>query len=338
MEPHKKNIMRQIYGIDLSQEKFDVNFLSANNKAKSFIVKNNLNGIIGFLEKLPENALLCAEHTGVYGELLVFVCSCMNIPICLSTGYEIKHSLGLLKGKSDKIDASRIREYAERFYDKLRFIAYPQEQLKELKELYNLRAQLVKERKMLLTHEKGKNHTPYNSIKAHKISQSIIENLSKAIENLEFEITGIIMSNQQLKDNYKLIIGIKGIGEITSCDLIVKTGNFKEIDTPKKAASYAGVCPFPDSSGKMVKKSKVSHMADKELKTLLYLCSVAAVRTNPEYKLYFQRKKSEGKPYYLIMNNVANKLLRTIYSIINSKKEYSLGYITTDPRSSKKVA
>jgi transposase len=52
--------MRQIYGIDLSQEKFDVNFLNSNNKAKSFIVRNNLHGITKFLEKLPKDAVLCA--------------------------------------------------------------------------------------------------------------------------------------------------------------------------------------------------------------------------------------------------------------------------------------
>jgi len=330
--------MKQIYGIDLSQEKFDVNFLNSDNKSKSFIVKNNLTGIVDFLGNLPKDAILCAEHTGVYGELLVFISNCMNVPISLSTGYEIRHSLGLLKGKSDQVDACRIREYGERFYDKLKFVKYPDEQLKELKELYNLRAQLVKERKMLQTHEKGKIHMPYNSIKVHEISESMLKSLSKAIEDLEFEIAGLIMSKQELRTNYKLIIGIKGIGHVTACDLIVTTGNFKEIDTVRKAASYAGVCPFPNSSGKMVKKSRVSHMADKKLKSLLYLCSVSAVNTNPEYKLYFLRKKQEGKPYFLIMNNVANKLLRTIYSIINSKKEYSLGHVTTDPRNLKKVA
>jgi transposase len=330
--------MRQIYGIDLSQEKFDVNFLIACNKPKSIIVKNNLKGITDFLVKLPNEAVLCAEHTGVYGDLLAFIASSMNIPISLSTGYEIRHSLGFLKGKSDKIDSLRIREYGERFYDKLKFVKYPDEHLKELKELYNLRAQLVKERKMLLTHEKGKIHMPYNSIKVHQISENIVKSLGRAINDLELEIFSIIASKQDLMSNYRLIISIKGIGHITASDLIIKTGNFKEIDTARKAASYAGVCPFPNESGKMVKKSRVSNMADKELKTLLYLCSLAAVRQNPEYKFYYMRKKQEGKPYFLIMNNVANKLLRTIYSIIKSKREYSLGYITTDPRDIKKVA
>lgn len=330
--------MRQIYGIDMAQGKFDVNFLNSNNKPKSFIVKNNLKGITEFLENLPKEVVLCVEHTGVYGDLLLFIASSMKIPVSLSTGYEIRHSLGLLKGKSDKIDAQRIREYGERFYDKLKFVTYPEENLKELKELHTLRAQLVKERKMLLTHEKGKKHLPYNSIKAHEIIEIVKKNLDNAIGKLESEIIDVIMSKPDLKSNYRLITSIKGVGQVTACSLIIKTGNFKEINTAKKAASYAGVCPFPNESGKMVKKSKISHMADKELKTLLYLCSVVAISQNPEYKLYYLRKKQEGKPYFLTMNNVANKLLRTIYSIINSRKEYTLGYITKDPRELKKVA
>jgi transposase len=110
--------MRQIYGVDLAKEKFDVNFLNSNNVSKSIIVKNDLNGIVAFLNKLPNDCIICAEHTGVYSDLLLYLSGCMNIQVALVSGYEIKHSLGLLKGKSDKIDAKRIREYGERFYDR----------------------------------------------------------------------------------------------------------------------------------------------------------------------------------------------------------------------------
>lgn len=330
--------MARIYGIDLSQKKFDVSFRISEQKNAHKIVKNNLNGIVHFLEELPKDALLCAEHTGVYGELLVFLCGCLQVPIALATGYQIRHSLGLQKGKSDKIDSIRIREFGERFGDKLVAYDYPSNSLKELKTLFRLRSQLVKERKMLVTHEKRTLHMPYNSLKVHYVTNTMVDCLNKSIAELESEIWQIIDADIDLRRNYNLITDIIGIGQVTACDLIVKTDNFKTINTARKAASYSGVCPFPNSSGKMVGKSKVSHMADKELKSLLYLCSVAAARKNPEYRLYFERKKLEGKPYFLIMNNISNKLLRTIYSIVKTGKRYQLGYITEDPRLNEKVA
>lgn len=56
-------------------------------------------------------------------------------------------------------------------------------------------------------------------------------------------------------------------------------------------------------------------------------------------ELIYQKKKLEGKHHFIIMNNVSNKLLRTIYSIVNSKMSYNENYITNDPREKlKKIA
>jgi transposase len=330
--------MRQIYGIDLAKEKFDVNFLSLNGEEKSIVVDNRFQAIVNFLERIPANAILCCEYTGVYGELLCHLAISMGIAIARATGYEIKHSLGMQRGKTDKVDARRIREYAERFNDKLRFAQALSPEIKELRKLYNLRAQLVKCRKMLLTTESGNKCTDFQSLKAIQVTNGMIESYNQAIETLESEMQEIIKSQEELLKNYKQVTSITGIGQVTACELIVKTENFKKIDSARKAASFAGICPFPNSSGKMVKKSRVSKMSDKQLKTLLFMCSKVAVRSNPEYKLYFLRKKQEGKPYYLIMNNVANKLLRTVHHLVKTGQEYTLGHITEDPRNQKKVA
>jgi len=330
--------MKQIYGIDLSKEKFDVCFFEKDSM-KNKIVSNKLNAITKFLEGLPRESIIVAEYTGTYGNLLLFLCNSLNVPIALVPGYEIKHSLGMLKGKSDKLDAQRIREYGMRFSDKLKFVTYECEQLIELKELLRLRNQLVKERKMLITYNSETDKKPYNSIIASQITQRMFEEFGKSIDCLENQIFSIISSTKCLKDNFQLITSIKSIGKITACELIIKTDNFKKISTAKQAASYAAICPFPNSSGKMVAKKRINNMGDKTLKTLLFLCALNAIRYNKEYKLYYERKKMEGKPFYLIMNNVSNKLLRTIYSILKAQKEYDPNYICLDPREKlKKVA
>ena len=59
----------QVYGIDLSKEKFDASYLDAKGKEITRQVKNKLASITRFLSTLPEDTVLCAEHTGVYGDL-----------------------------------------------------------------------------------------------------------------------------------------------------------------------------------------------------------------------------------------------------------------------------
>ena len=256
----------------------------------------------------------------------------------------IKHSIGFIKGKSDPLDSRRIREYGERFPDKLVFSEYDEECIVELKQLYTLRAQLVKARKALLTSEKGRCHLPLQNVSVHNHVQSVLFGLDTEIAAVEVEIETLIKANQDLNENYELVKSIFGIGPVIATDLLIKTGNFKNIDTARKAASYAGVCPFPNTSGKMEGKSKTSPFADKKLKSLLYLGASSAVLNNKEYKLYYQKKQLEGKHHYLIMNNISNKMLRTVYSVIKNKIPYNQDHICIDPRdrninsSTKKVA
>lgn len=331
--------MRQIYGIDLSKEKFNVNFLSEEGIIKELEVKNNYNSICEFLSDLPSSSTLCIEHTGIYGDLLIFLANCFEVSISAVSGYEIKHSLGLQKGKSDPVDAARIREYGERFSDKLRPAEYADETIHELRELHNLRQVLVKNRKILLTQGKDKGRLPFKSLRAHYIATEVIADLSEQISSVEQEIQKIINANQEYAQNSELICSIKGIGPVTANELIIKTHNFTKIRTARQAASFAGICPFPNSSGKMVKKHRISSMGDRSLKTLLYLCSTSAITYNKEMKSYYIRKKAEGKPSYLVLNNVANKLLRIIYAILESGQKYDINYLCLDPRiSDKKVA
>ena len=111
--------MAQIYGIDLASEKFDVSFVDNEGKIHHKVVKNTRSQIEKFLETLPQDCRLVAEYTGVYGDLLLMLADIRSIPVSYVSGYEIKHSMGLTRGKSDPIDAVRIREYGERHEDKL---------------------------------------------------------------------------------------------------------------------------------------------------------------------------------------------------------------------------
>jgi hypothetical protein len=78
----------QIYGIDLAKEKFDVSFFDLTSKKVSNqpshkVVKNNFKSIGRFLETLPSDAVLVAEHTGVYGDTLLKCCMDSNVKKCL---------------------------------------------------------------------------------------------------------------------------------------------------------------------------------------------------------------------------------------------------------------
>ena len=105
------------------------------------------------------------------------------------------------------------------------------------------------------------------------------------------------------------------MGPVTTTQLIIKTDNFKRVNTAKKCATLAGISPWPNSTGKSDKGSHVSHLGDKELKSLLYMCAKSAVQCFEKMRLYKIKKyEIEKKHFFVVLNNVANRLLKIIYN------------------------
>src|SRR5699024_4536271 len=198
------NLFMQVYGIDLPKEKFDVNFIDTDGKEKNKTVKNGLTAISKFLSKVPKGSVLCGEITGSYGDMLVFLCNRCCVKIALVPGYTVKHSLGLIKGKSDPIDAARLREYGERFFDKLTFREYQSENVSEIRQLYSLRSQLVKSRRRLRAGEHARGQMPMQSISVNRVLQASLDALDEQIKAVEEEMAVIIKSDEELSENYQL--------------------------------------------------------------------------------------------------------------------------------------
>ena len=325
--------MAQIYGIDLASEKFDVSFVDNKGKIIHKVVKNTRSQIEKFLDTLPQDCRIVAEHTGVYGDMLLMLADLRSIPVSYVSGYEIKHSMGLARGKSDSMDAVRIREYGERHEDKLPETHFPSESLYKLRELYSTRRLLVEQRKQLETILEGDRKRPVTCDTANSIKSETLNYLDRKIAELEKAMDDIIDNDPDLSKSSRIVQSIPGIGPVTATQLIIKTDNFNRVKTAKKCATLAGIAPFPNSTGKSDKGNHVSRMGDKELKSLLFLCARSASNCLSSMRLYKTKKyEIEKKHYYLVINNIANKLIKLIYALIHKGEMFNPAFVRLDPR------
>ena len=156
----------QIYGIDLAKEKFDVSFFDLTSKKVSNqpshkVVTNNLKGIGKFFKGLPSDAVLVAEHTGVYGDTLLKCCMDSNVKIAFVGGYVIhRYRTTPDRAKTDVLDCALLRDFGERYPDKLKYKTFPEEALYELRQLARHREMLVEQRKQLITADKSEDCRP----------------------------------------------------------------------------------------------------------------------------------------------------------------------------------
>src|SRR5688572_19337051 len=127
-----------IIGVDLSKKSIDL----ASNVANSHLrIKNSKEGfkkmLLWFAQLRIKRSeiMIVMEHTGLYGYCLEQFLNQNGIPFCKVNALEIKRSIGLVRGKSDKVDSFRIAQYGAQKKDKLRPEGPTGETLQRLKML-----------------------------------------------------------------------------------------------------------------------------------------------------------------------------------------------------------
>jgi transposase len=147
--------------------------------------------------------------------------------------------------------------------------------------------------------------------------------LTEDIKELEAAIKSIINQSEAVRDNYNLLISIKGVGFITAAYMIAYTDNFQKFSRSRQFSCYAGVVPFEHSSGTSIRgKSRVSHYANKKAKCLLNLAASVAIQHNKELKQYYQRRVAEGKSKMSTLNIIRNKLVDRMFAVVKRQTAY----------------
>lgn len=321
--------IKDTVGIDMSKLTFDA-CIHSNQENRAFKnTKKDYKRLIDWAYKssdLPkENILFVFEHTGLYSHGLSVYLTSKNIPFLLVSGLEIKKSMGMVRGKSDKADAKMIARYGYRMKDEITPTKLSGEEEQSIKRLLNLRQRLVKQRSGYKASFKEQKRV---LVKKHNntllsTQEKMIAYLTKLIKEVEKEMMAILKNNESILNNFKLITSINGIGPQTALFIIAYTANFTKFKEYRKFASYCGIAPFQNQSGTSIRgKTKVSHLANKKIKTLLDLCAKSSIQHNTEMKMYYEKRVKEGKNKMSTINIIRNKLLSRIFAVINRNEPY----------------
>ena len=262
--------------------------------------------------------ILCLEHTGIYSLELSAFLSQEGYAYCLENPYHLKHSMGLQRAKTDKVDAEKIADYISRNYDRVKLHTFPGHTLVQLQNLLAHRARLVKA-KVAITVPAAelKRKSSVENKLIMKSSQRMADVYDAEIKAAEKEMKSLIDQDPELKKNFDLATSVIGVGLIITATMLVHTNNFRSITESRKFSAYSGVAPFPYSSGTSIqRKDRVSHLANKNIKTLLTQGAISAIKFDPQIQAYYNRKIEEGKNRFSVQNAVKNKLVGTIFSVV----------------------
>jgi transposase len=276
-----------------------------------------------------DDTIFCMEHTGIYNLPLVKWLQSIQGKMWLESGVHIRKTLGLVRGKNDKVDCARIAMYAYLNRHQMKLWKAPRKLIERLAALLSQRSRLNKARKQLNTANQEQRQFMDKDImrSLNKYTYKTVVVINKQIKTIEKEILALIIEDEKLNRMYQIITSVHGIGFVTASYILVTTNEFININNPKKYACYSGVVPFEHSSGSSVRgKTRVSQMANKNIKTLLHLAALSAVQTQGDLHDYYNRKVAEGKNRMSVLNAIRNKLILRIFACVNQNREYEKIY------------
>jgi transposase len=322
-------IKKEVIGIDVSKLTLDVFIHSLK---YHFIVSNNPAGFSKLLQviwkELPgnkENLFFCFEDTGKYSLPLCIFLNGEKLNFTMVPALDIKRSLGLVRGKSDKKDAGFIALYAWRKRDEIKPTVFPAGVIIRIKQLLSLRNKLVKHKKAYQTamcdiqdyFKEGDSQFYLD------VNKRVIKSFSSEMESIEKEIETIIKSDLEVHKNYKILKTVPGIGKIIAFYLIAYTHNFTKFENARKFCCYCGIAPFENRSGTSLKgRTKVNPLANKMIKALLNMGALSAARNYPEFRSYYNQRVENGYNKMSTVNIIRNKIVFRAFSVIKRGSSY----------------
>lgn len=310
-----------VIGVDVSKATLDICFKPS---GLTMQIGNDLPGFKNWYRQSKKilssvaNVMVVMEHTGRYSERFEKFLRNKGIAYCKVSALQIKRSLGVIRGKNDRVDAARIAEYGWLRREQLKADELCAEAVMKLKSLLSLRSKMVRDRSGYTCRLKEiKNTSEYlKSDPMIRIHNKMIITLTTEIKAVEKQIRELIKSNEELAKTSELIRSIKGVGEIVASYMICYTNNFKRFSKARKFNCYAGLAPFRYESGTSIKgRTRVSHLANKEAKTLLTLAASCAIRCDKELKKYYQKRVAEGMKKMSCLNIIRSKIVSRIFAV-----------------------
>jgi transposase len=310
-------------GLDIAKAKFDAHLITATGKHGGSFA-NTEAGFAQLATWLERHCgaggaglHACMEATGNWGLDLAAFLHAAGVKVSIVNPRQIK-AFGvseLSRNKTDKLDAALIARFC-RAHQPAAWTP-PAPEIRELRELVRRCAALKASR----TQETNRQKAGLASPMVAASLQRMLGHITAEIATITAAIRALIGRNPALKQNFKLLRSIPGIGEVAAAVVMAEMPNIAEF-TPKALAAFAGLSPQEDSSGKRHHQSGISRIGNAALRSMLFLCALSAKRCNPRFADFVKRMVAAKKAKKVVIIAIARKLLVMAHAVVRTQTPF----------------
>jgi len=296
-------------GIDISKDTLDMGFQPSGQTVR---LPHDAQGITEATRRLGEAALclVVLEATGGLETPLAATLMAAGVPVAVVNPRQVRDyakATGQL-AKTDRVDALVLAAFARAIRPELR--PMKDALTRELDALVTRRRQLVEMRVQESLRLGRASKVQEKSLKRH------IAWLDKRIEEIETDLRQRLRASPAWRAKDDLLRSIPGVGDTTSATLLAKLPELGTLDR-KGIAALAGLAPLANDSGKQ-RGRRVIWAGRADVRCVLYMSTVAAIRCNPVLRAFANRLKAAGKPAKVVIVACMRKLLSIMNAMLKS--------------------
>lgn len=304
-----------VWGIDVSKSWLDISIdgkvsrIDQTKKAINTFIKNN--------NKKNKTLLAVVESTGGHERLVASCLSNKGIKVHVAHPNKVR-SYAKARGrmaKTDKIDAIILEGYG-RFIDPSIIRALPDKLTLNLSTLSTRLSQLKEAH-----HQESCRLGLVTDGWVKQSHLSMIDMLKKEIQKIEAEMLRLIKSDSAIKEKYKLLQSMKGIGPTVAMTLVADLPELGKCNK-KEIAALVGVAPMTKESGQAKGKAMTQNGRSHVRKTL-YMGALVAAHHNDKLKVLYQRLIEKGKPKKVALVAVMRKMIVILNAMVHSNSAFN---------------
>lgn len=306
--------MEKFVGIDISKNTLDA---CIDPGAESLHVAYDDKGIEAVCHRLKAESptLIVVEATGGLEVRLVSELAVLGLNIAVINPRQARDfakATGKL-AKTDRVDATVLAAFAKAIRPQARPLK--DADTRALDDLVSRRRQLIAMRvQETLRLGTASSKVMQKSLNAH------ISWLDKRIAEIDTDLTQRLRQSDVWRTKDDLLRGIPGVGAVTSQTLLAKCPELGTLNR-REIAALIGVAPLADDSGKRRGKRFVwGGRAD--VRAVLYMATVSAIRCNTNIKAFAERLKQTGKPTKVVIVACMRKLLTIMNAMLKNSAQW----------------
>jgi transposase len=157
------------------------------------------------------------------------------------------------------------------------------------------------------------------SLPAQELASRIVAELAGEILALKERIESI---DEEIGERFfarpeaRILISLPGMGAILGAEFLVAVGDICAFESADRLAAYAGLVPAARDSGKRVGKGRRMRGGNKTLKRVFYQSAFASLRSTPQSRAFYDRKRAEGKRHTQALIALARRRVNVLWAML----------------------